>query len=44
MSMRLHIQYAFNVDVNVLEVVVDLSNAIIKVWRVVNSWVVGTWK
>jgi len=43
MSMRLHIQCAFNVDVNVLEVV-DLSKAIIKVWRVVNSWVVGTWK
>jgi hypothetical protein len=41
--MRLQIQYAFNVDVNVLEVV-DLSKAIIKVWRVVNSWVVGTWK
>jgi hypothetical protein len=41
MSMKLHIQYAFNVDVNVLKVV-DSSKVINRVWRVVRGWVVGS--
>jgi hypothetical protein len=41
MSMKLHTQYAFNVDVNVLKVV-DSSKVINRVWRVVRGWVVGS--